>query len=107
LMDSNITSVVAALTKKRQNISFTPYFLLMSIKLLSLEQMTMWHGYCLISWLKLLKAAMVNFGTYPCLLVLHPVLEALVPCCHHFESCFWGLLSHVTHLFLKSFLCCL
>jgi hypothetical protein len=72
-----------------------------SIKLLSLEQM-MWHGYCLISRRKLLKAVMADFGTYPCLLVLHPVLEAIVPsCCHHFESYYWDQLSHVTPLFLS------
>jgi hypothetical protein len=36
-----------------------------------------------------------------CLFVLHPVLEALVPCRYHFESHCWDLLSHVTHLFLS------
>ncbi len=70
LFDGKYNKFLCCCTNKQgQNISFIPFFLLVSTTLLSLEQM-MWHGYGLISWLKLLKAVMVDFGMYPCLFVL-------------------------------------
>ena len=92
LMDNKISYLVAA-ARTNNNNSFLSYHFLCScpLRCWALEQI-MWRGWCLISGLKLLKAGMVNFGTYPCVLVLHAVLEAFLVvialnhivgiCCH-------------------------
>ena len=81
LMDNKISYLVAARTNN--NNSFLSYHFLCScpLRCWALEQI-MWRGWCLISGLKLLKAGMVNFGTYLvslfCMRFWRPSLSSLL-----------------------------
>ncbi len=102
LMDSKTSSFVAALTNKDKTFLSYHFFCTCPLRCWGWKR---WCDMGILAWFLELNCQRqwwwILVCSTICLFVLHPLLEALVPCRHHFESHCWDLLCHVTHLFLS------